>query len=88
MINWAGEIWYDDKLSSEMVSKSFKTAGITLAFNRSDDKISISHNSLLKDDQVMFEQTELPKQSANEQDEGMKDAEIDDKPEMMKCYLL
>ena len=25
LINWIGEIWYDNKLSSEIVSKSFKT---------------------------------------------------------------
>ena len=30
IVNWVGEIWYDYKLSSEMISKSFKTAGISL----------------------------------------------------------
>ena len=30
LINWIREIWYDDKLSSEMVSKKYKNAEITL----------------------------------------------------------
>ena len=75
LINWVGEIWYDDKLSSEMISKSFNTAGITLAQDGSEDEMFIGHNSLLEDDQVMVEQVEQP---ADEQDEEMKDAEIDD----------
>ena len=59
-INWVGEIWYDDKLSSEMDSKSFKTVGITLAQDESEDEMFIGHNSLLEDDQVMVEQVEQP----------------------------
>ena len=60
MINWVGEIWYDDKLSSEMISKSFKTEGITLTQDGSGDKMFISHNPLLEDDQVMVEQVDQP----------------------------
>ena len=58
-----------------MVSKSFKTAGITLAQDGSEDEMFIGYNSLLKDDKVMVEQVEQP---VDEQDEEMKDAEIDD----------
>ena len=35
LIKLVRKIWYDDKLSSEVVSKSFKTVGITLALNGS-----------------------------------------------------
>ena len=56
LINWIGEIYYDDKLSSEMVSKLLKTAGITLALDRNEGKIFISHNPFLEDDQAMVEQ--------------------------------
>ena len=28
LINWVAEVWYDDKLSSEIISKSFKAAGL------------------------------------------------------------
>ena len=60
LINWVGEIWHDDKLSSEMVSKLFIIAGITLALDGSEDKMFIGYNSLLEDDQVMVEQVEHP----------------------------
>ena len=60
---------------SEIISKSLKTEGITLALDRSEDEMSISHNQLLNDDQVMVEQVE---QSEDEQDEE-KSAEIVDK---------
>ena len=49
LINWVGEIWYDDKLSFEMVSKSLKTTGITLAQDWSEYEMFIGHNSLLED---------------------------------------
>ena len=75
LINWIGEIWYGNNLSSEMISKSFKTTGITLILDGSKEIILIGHNLLIKDDQVMVKQVE---QLAYEQDEGMKDAEIDD----------
>ena len=47
LINWVGEIWYDDKLSFKMVSKSFKTTGITLARDESEEEMFFGHNSLL-----------------------------------------
>ena len=58
LINWVGEIWYDDKLTFEMDRKSFKTAGITLELDRNEEKMFICHNQLLEDDQVMVEQVE------------------------------
>ena len=53
-----------------MASKSFKTVWITLVLDRSEDEMFICYNPLLEDKQV--------EQPPNEQDEGMKDAEIDD----------
>ena len=41
LINWVREIWYDDKLSFGMVSKSFKITGITLALYGSEDEMFI-----------------------------------------------
>ena len=76
LINWVAEVWYDDKLSSEIISKSFKAAGITLALDGSEDEMFIGHNQLLNDDQVMVEQVEQP---VDEQDEEIKNTEIDDK---------
>ena len=75
LINWVRNIWYDDKLTSETVSKSFKITWITLALYRSEDKMFIGHNPLLYDKQFIVKQVEQP---ADEQDEGMKDVEIDD----------
>ena len=74
MINWVGEICYEDKSSSKMVSKSFKITGITLELDGSEEQMFVGHNPLQEDDKVMVEQVE---QSADGQDEGMKDAEID-----------
>ena len=76
LINWVAEVWFDDKLSSEIISKSFKAAGITLALDGSEDEMFIGHNQLINDDQVMVEQVEQP---VDEQDEEIKDPEIDDK---------
>ena len=58
-----------------MLNKSFKTTEITLALDWSEDEMFIGYNSLLKYDQSVDEQVEQP---TDEQDEGMKDAEIDD----------
>ena len=41
MINWIAEVWYDDKLSSEIIIKPFKTARITRALNGSEKKSSL-----------------------------------------------
>ena len=75
LINWAGEIWHGNKLPSEMISKSFKIAEITLALDGIEDKMCIGYNPLLEDEQVIVEQVE---QSLNEQDDGMKGTKIDD----------
>ena len=75
LINWVAEVWYDDKLSSEIISKSFKATGIILALDGSEDEMFIGHNQLLNDDQVTVEQVEQP---GDEQNEEMKDSEIND----------
>ena len=56
-----------------MVIKSFKTGDHSGTRWMWSEKL-ICHNPLLEDDQVMVEQVE---QSADEQDERIKDAEID-----------
>ena len=43
-----------------MVSKSFKTAKITLALDGSEDEMFIGHNLFLDDDQVVVEKVEQP----------------------------
>ena len=43
---------------SEIISKSLKTSGIILVLDRSEDEMSISHNQLLNDDQIMIEQVQ------------------------------
>ena len=58
LTNWVAEVWYDDKLSYEIISKSFKAARITLIFDGSEDEMFIGHNQLLNDNQVMVEQVE------------------------------
>ena len=63
-------------MSSEIISKSFKAAGITLALDSCEDEMFIGHNQLLNDDQVMVDQVEQP---VDEQDKKIKDAEIDEK---------
>ena len=44
LINWVAEVYYDDKLSSEIIDESFKITEITLALNESEDEIFINHN--------------------------------------------
>ena len=76
LINWVAEVWYDNKLSSEIISKSFKAAGITLTLDGSEDEMFIGHNQLLNDDQIMTEQVEQP---VDEQEKEIKYPEFDDK---------
>ena len=52
-------------MSSEIVSKSFKTARIALTLDGSEDRMFIYHNPLLKDGQVMVEQVEQVEQQAD-----------------------
>ena len=44
LTNRVAEVWYDDKLSSDIINKSFKTSGITLALDGSEDEMLIGHN--------------------------------------------
>ena len=61
-----------DKLFFEMVRKSSKIVGITLTWNRSEDKIIIGHNSLIEDDQVSW----TSKTTSRLTSRRIKDAEI------------
>ena len=38
LINWVWEVWYSKRISSNMIRKSFKAAGITLNLNGSEDE--------------------------------------------------
>ena len=49
IIDWVGEVWYDDKLSTDMVVKSFKKAGVTLNTDGSEDNLFIGYN---KDEEI------------------------------------
>ena len=49
IIDWVGEAWYDDKLSTDMVVKSFKKAGVTLNTDESEDNLFIGYN---KDEEI------------------------------------
>ena len=73
MINWVEEIWYDVKLSSEMISKPLKTDGITMILDENEKKMLIGHNHLLEDYNAIVEQVEQP---ADEQDEGIKEQKL------------
>ena len=44
ILNWVGEVWYDDNLTSYMIEKSFKKAGITLNIDGSEDDLFIANN--------------------------------------------
>ena len=41
-----------------MVSKSFKTSGITLAPDRNEDEMFIDHSPLVEDEQFMIKQVD------------------------------
>ena len=71
MINCVGEIWYYDKLSSEIVSKSFNTAGITLIQDGSEEMF-ICNSPFQEDNQFMVKQVEQPEMNR------MKDEKTDD----------
>ena len=44
ILNWVGEVWYDDNLTSYMIEKSFKKARITLNIDGSEDDLFIANN--------------------------------------------
>ena len=58
LINYVSEVLYDNSLSSEIICKWFKKAGVTLALDESEYETFIYHNQLLKDEQLMADQTE------------------------------
>ena len=47
LINWVWEAWYSKNISSNMIRKSFKAAGITLDLNGSEDEMCVANNKLL-----------------------------------------
>ena len=47
LMNWVKEVWYDDKFSSEIINKPFKTEGIIDVLDESENEIFISYNQLI-----------------------------------------
>ena len=60
LINWVWEVWYSKRISSNMIRKSFKAAGITLNLNGSEDEMFVANNKLLGNDQEMVYEDEQP----------------------------
>ena len=66
LINWFAEVWYADKLSQEMINKSFKAFGVTLNTNDRENEVLIGNNGLLGDYQEMAGQVEQQAISNNQ----------------------
>ena len=66
LINWFAEVWYADKLSPEMINKSFKALVVTLNTNDREDEVLIGYNGLLVDYQEMAGQVEQQAISNNQ----------------------
>ena len=60
LINWVWEVWYSKSISSNMIRKSFKAAGITLNLDGSEDEMFVVNNKLLGNDQEMVSEVEQP----------------------------
>ena len=60
LINWVWEVWYSKSISSNMIRKSFKAAGITLNLDGSEDEMLVINNKLLGNDQEMVYEDEQP----------------------------
>ena len=60
LINWVWEVWYSKRISSNMIRKSFKEAGITLNLNGNEDEMFVANNKLLGNDQEMVYEDEQP----------------------------
>ena len=72
LMNWVKEVWYDDKISSEIINKPFKTEGIINVLDESKNEIFISYNQL-----IMTNKSWLNKLSSQKMSK-MKNTEIDD----------
>ena len=87
LINWVWEVWYSEKLSQEIIKKSFKIAGITLNIDGSEDEMFIGYNEILGDDQEMVEEVEKDavldnkEEIKNSEDNYIKDNTEEDKDE-------
>ena len=60
LINWVWEVWYSKSISSNMIRKSFKAAGITLNLDGSKDEMFVANSKLLENDQEMVYEDEQP----------------------------
>ena len=60
LINWVWEVWYSKSISSNMIKKSFKAAGITLNLDGSEDEMFVANSKLLGNDQEMVYEDEQP----------------------------
>ena len=87
LINWVWEVWNSEKLSQEIIKKSFKIAGITLNIDGSEDEMFIGYNEILGDDQEMVEEVEKDavldnkEEIKNSEDNYIKDNTEEDKDE-------
>ena len=60
LINRVWEVWYSISISSNMIRKSFKAAGITLNLDGSEDEMFVANSKLLGNDQEMVYEDEQP----------------------------
>ena len=73
ILNWVGEVWYDDNLTSYMIEKSFKKAGITLNIDWSEDDLFIANNDeevdeiVAEADQMVAEADQMVAEADNEE---------------------
>ena len=72
ILNWVGEVWYDDNLTSYMIEKSFKKAGVTLNIDGSEDDLFIANN----DEEVEEIVAEVDKMVSEADNEEKVDIEI------------
>ena len=67
ILNWVGEVWYDDNLTSYMIEKSFKKAGITLNIDGSEDDLFIANNDEEKAEEILTETDQIVAEADNEE---------------------
>ena len=66
ILNWVGEVWYDDNLTSYMIEKSFKKAGITLNIDGSEDDLFIANNDE-EVEEIVAEADQMVEEADNEE---------------------
>ena len=67
ILNWVGEVWYDDNLTSYMIEKSFKKAGITLNIDGSEDDLFIANNDEKEVEEIAVEADQIVAEADNEE---------------------